>query len=108
MMQRFKLVFFAPVSATQPVLQHLFTTFPQHVGRIGAYGGCAFVSRGTGQFTPQAGAQPAIGTVGVPERVEEDRVEVLVRGEVRRVLEELKKIHPYEEVAYDVYRLEEL
>ena len=60
-----------------------------------------------GQFVPQEGAQPAIGQVGTPERVEEDRVEVVVRAsdgagagegagvdggvEMHRVLEELKK-----------------
>ncbi|KAI0774843.1 hypothetical protein BD413DRAFT_472358 [Trametes elegans] len=121
---RYKVVFFAPRSSTQSILQHLFARFPNHVGRIGAYGGCAFVSPGTGQFLPLEGANPVIGAVGKPEQVEEDRVEVLVLGagpgessnaaatsdtgvEVKSVLRELKKVHPYEEVAYDVYRLEE-
>lgn len=63
-----------------------------------------------GQFVPQEGAQPAIGQVGTPERVEEDRVEVVVHAsadpasgtgagegadggvEMHRVLEELKKV----------------
>ncbi|KAI0359520.1 hypothetical protein OH77DRAFT_1420031 [Trametes cingulata] len=123
-MPKYKLVFFAPRASTQPILQHLFARFPNHVGRIGAYGGCAFVSPGTGQFLPLEGANPAIGEVGKPERVEEDRVEVLVLGapssnhaasttgnaggvEMTSVLQELKKVHPYEEVAYDVYRLED-
>ncbi|KAI8978326.1 hypothetical protein BD414DRAFT_538936 [Trametes punicea] len=127
--QKYKLVFFTPRTSTQTVLQHLFTRFPNHVGRIGAYGGCAFVTPGTGQFLPLEGANPAIGTVGKPEQVEEDRVEVLVLGaeagasapssegatgipadagvDVRSVLQELKKVHPYEEVAYDIYRLED-
>ncbi|EPT00429.1 hypothetical protein FOMPIDRAFT_1163155 [Fomitopsis schrenkii] len=113
-MPRYKLVFFTPTSSTQTILAHLFAHFPRSVGRIGLYGGCAFVSRGTGQFVPQEGAQPAIGQVGTPERVEEDRVEVVVHAsadpasgvEMHRVLEELKKVHPYEEVAYDVYKLE--
>ncbi|TBU44383.1 hypothetical protein BD309DRAFT_990314 [Dichomitus squalens] len=122
---KFKLVFFVPRASTQTVLQHLFSRFPIEVGRIGAYGGCAFVSPGTGQFVPLEGANPVIGEVGKPERVEEDRVEVLVLGsrpgaqetegtetgasgvDVRAVLQELKKVHPYEEVAYDVYRLED-
>ncbi|OCH92052.1 hypothetical protein OBBRIDRAFT_774165 [Obba rivulosa] len=114
-MARFKLVFFSPVASTQRVLQHLFATYPHHVGRIGLYGGCAFVTRGTGQFMPLQGAQPAIGVVGAQEFVEEDRVEVVVsetpeggeRVQMRSVLEELKKVHPYEEVAYDIYRLED-
>ncbi|KAI0753208.1 hypothetical protein C8Q80DRAFT_1095793 [Daedaleopsis nitida] len=138
-MQRYKLVFFTPRTSTQTVLQHLFARFPNHVGRIGAYGGCAFVSPGTGQFRPLEGARPAIGQVGKPEHVEEDRVEVLVvlgasparvvssdidcaerhgahaagaddadaSVEMNAVLQELKEVHPYEEVAYDVYRLED-
>ena len=32
----------------------------------------------TGQFLPLEGANPAIGEIGKPEHVEEDRVEVLV------------------------------
>ena len=47
-MPRYKLVFFAPRANTQAILAHLFDRFPQHVGRIGAYAGCAFVSPGTG------------------------------------------------------------
>ncbi|KAI0731557.1 hypothetical protein C8Q72DRAFT_874752 [Fomitopsis betulina] len=123
-MSRYKLVFFTPTASTQTILAHLFAQFPRHVGRIGLYDGCAFVSRGTGQFVPQEGAHPAIGKAGEPERVEEDRVEVVVHAsahpasgtdankglddgvEMHRVLEELKKVHPYEEVAYDVYKLE--
>ncbi|PIL33655.1 hypothetical protein GSI_04278 [Ganoderma sinense ZZ0214-1] len=140
--RKLKLVFFIPRASTQAVLRHLFARFPNHVGRIGAYGGCAFVSPGVGQFLPLEGANPAIGEVGRPEHVEEDRVEVLVLGareredpggqgqgqgplaahghsaadagdgtgtgvEMAVVLEELKKVHPYEEVAYDVYRLED-
>ncbi|KAI0669581.1 hypothetical protein C8Q78DRAFT_976910 [Trametes maxima] len=113
-MQKYKLVFFTPRSDTQAVLRHLFARFPNHVGRIGVYSGCAFVSPGTGQFLPLEGARPTIGAVGKPETVDEDRVEVLVLGagasagvDMRSVLQELKKVHPYEEVAYDVYRLED-
>ncbi|KAH9920954.1 GTP cyclohydrolase 1 type 2/Nif3, partial [Fomitopsis serialis] len=111
-MPRFKLVFFVPVASTQHVLGRLFERFPRNVGRIGAYGGCAFVSRGTGQFTPLDGAHPAIGEVGRPERVEEDRVEVVVQADSEADLSDAglregQRVHPYEEVAYDVYRLED-
>ncbi|OJT06519.1 hypothetical protein TRAPUB_2596 [Trametes pubescens] len=108
-MPRYKLIFFSPRPSTQAILQHLFKRFPNHVGRIGAYGGCAFVTPGTGQFTPLEGANPVIGAVGKPESVDEDRVEVLVLGsrpegaastpsesdagvEMNSVLQELKKV----------------
>ncbi|KAK6992251.1 putative GTP cyclohydrolase 1 type 2 [Favolaschia claudopus] len=88
---KFKLVFFSPAPNTRGVLDHLFNTFLAHVGKIGNYQRCAFLTRGTGQFAPTADANPTIGQLGKLEQVEEDRVEV----------------HPYEEVAYDVYRLED-
>ncbi|KAJ7180684.1 GTP cyclohydrolase 1 type 2/Nif3 [Mycena filopes] len=104
---RFKLVFFSPAPNTRAILDHLFRTFPAHVGKIGNYERCAFLSRGTGQFQPSAGAHPAIGEVGALQSVEEDRVEVSVLDRVREVVKELKAVHPYEEVAYDVYRVED-
>ena len=85
---------------------------------------------------PGEEANPTVGEPGKPEFVEEDRVEVVVNGreEVRQCISELRKVrrrisdavnsivlicfrllplfsflqcHPYEEVAYDVYRLED-
>ncbi|KAJ7612473.1 GTP cyclohydrolase 1 type 2/Nif3 [Mycena polygramma] len=104
---RFKLVFFSPAPHTQAILNHLFAAFPASVGKIGSYERCAFLTRGTGQFLPTAAAHPTIGAVGAVEHVEEDRVEVLVLERVREVVQALKDVHPYEEVAYDVYKLED-
>lgn len=112
---RFKLVFFSPRTETQTILSHLFSfNLPSSgkptVGKIGNYSSCAFVSPGKGQFLPGEEATPTIGKVGVPEFVEEDRVEVVVSGtrdDVRCIVDELKKCHSYEEVACDVYRLED-
>ncbi|KAJ7155380.1 hypothetical protein C8R43DRAFT_999572 [Mycena crocata] len=105
---RFKLVFFCPAPNTRTILNHLFQKFPTQVGKIGNYDEVAFISRGTGQFQPGAGSKPAIGSEGTLEFVEEDRVEVVVLDKVREVVEELKAIHPYEEVAYDVYKVEDI
>lgn len=58
-MTRYKLVFFTPTASTQTILAHLFAQFPRHVGRIGLYGGCAFVSRGTGPSPPHGAPLPA-------------------------------------------------
>ncbi len=70
----------------------------------------SFESRGTGQFLPGEGAVPNIGAVGKLERVEEMRVEVLCVGRDVMVgaVGALKKAHPYEEVAYEVYKLEDV
>ena len=63
MSAKFKLVFFVPRASTQSVLQHLFARFPNHVGRIGAYGGCAFVSPGTGA---RASVPPSLPSLFFP------------------------------------------
>ncbi|THH19700.1 hypothetical protein EW146_g1542 [Bondarzewia mesenterica] len=110
-MVRFKLVFFTPAISTRNILDHLFAKYPKELGKIGQYEQCAFVSRGTGQFKPAAGANPTIGSVGNLEFVEEDRVELVVNDkgeehlELKNAIKELKSVHPYEEVAYDVYQL---
>ena len=78
-------------------------------GRLGKYSFCSFSTRGVGRFKPEAGAQPHIGKVGKIEEVEEERIEVTCDGAlVKDVIAAIKKVHPYEEVALDVYRLEDL
>jgi hypothetical protein len=55
----------------------------------------------TGQFKPGPGTQPAIGTLGELEYVEEDRVEVVVndkggRDEVKNAIRELKAVSSWD------------
>jgi len=66
-------------------------------GRVGDYEGCAFLSEGTGYFTPLPGAHPvAAPTAG--QGTAEVRIEVVVsRDLVERVLEAARGAHPYEE-----------
>jgi dinuclear metal center YbgI/SA1388 family protein len=78
-------------------------------GRIGAYEACAFAQPGTGYFRPGAEADPFIGEAdGALESVDEIKLEVEVaRWDLPRVLHALRTAHPYEEVAYDVYPVEQ-
>lgn len=77
-------------------------------GKIGNYSFCSFTSRGTGRFLPGAGAHPAIGSVGKLEEVEEEKIEVVCEAtHIKAVITALKKAHPYEEVAYEVYKMED-
>jgi len=76
-------------------------------GRLGNYFYCTFSTRGIGRFKPEAGANPHIGSVGQMEAVEEERIEVSVEDSlVQGVVDAIKKVHPYEEMALDVYNLE--
>ena len=76
-------------------------------GQVGQYADCSFQADGTGTFTPGAGTRPAIGAPHQPETVPEKRLEVLLplhrQGAVLRAL---RAAHPYEEVAYELIKLE--
>jgi len=75
-------------------------------GWIGNYSHCTFQLHGTGTFKPLAGANPYIGSVGDLEKVEEIRLETIVsQRNAGRVIKAMLKVHPYEEVAYDLYPL---
>ena len=78
-------------------------------GRIGDYERCSWYTLGTGTFLAGETADPAVGEVGQEEHVPEYRVEVVVPEQsLAAVLDALRKAHPYEEVAFDLYPLHEL
>lgn len=57
---------------------------------------------------PEEGAHPTIGQVGKMEAVVEERIEVVcARDAVSDVVAAIKAVHPYEEVALDIYSLED-
>ena len=78
-------------------------------GKIGNYTYCSFSSQGIGRFKPGEGARPVIGKIGKLESVKEERIEAVCPREIlNNVVSAIKKVHPYEEVALDVYPLEEI
>jgi hypothetical protein len=94
------LVFYVPVDDTERVLAAVLAT---GAGAIGDYRDCAYITAGTGQFRPLAGARPAIGTVGDLETVAENRVELVLDRSLRgAVVAALRAAHPYEEPAFHV------
>jgi len=98
-----KLITFVPSNHAEAVLDALAAA---GAGHVGDYDRCAFVTAGQGTFRPGDGARPAIGTVGEIEVVEESRLEmVLPRSRRVRVVEALRRAHPYEEPAFDVLEL---
>ncbi|MGF7186797.1 dinuclear metal center YbgI/SA1388 family protein [Desulfitispora alkaliphila] len=76
-------------------------------GWIGNYSECGFELKGQGTFRPQDETNPYIGTPGKLERVDEYRLETIVpENKLKRAIAAMIKAHPYEEVAYDIYPLE--
>ncbi|MFC1490147.1 Nif3-like dinuclear metal center hexameric protein [Candidatus Latescibacterota bacterium] len=72
-------------------------------GVIGNYNLCSFKSKGTGTYTPSEGSTPFEGKINELSRAEEDRIEMIVPSVfVSDVISEVKNIHPYEEMAYDI------
>jgi len=103
---RYKLVWFVPREALDETREAVFAA---GAGRIGDYERCSWYAAGTGTFLGGEGTDPAVGRAGAEERVAELRVETVVPGErLRAVIDALVAAHPYEEPAYDVYRLEDV
>jgi len=101
-----KIVVYVPLSHTDQVREAIGKV---GAGKLGKYSFCSFSTTGTGRFKPEEGANPHIGKVGELESVEEERIEVTCEdGLVKSVISTIKKVHPYEEVALDVYNLEKI
>jgi hypothetical protein len=98
-----KLVVFVPAEALDAVRDAVFAA---GAGRIGDYERCSWYAEGTGTFLGGEGTDPTIGERGREERVPELRLETVFPAERQaEVIDALRRAHPYEEPAYDVYEL---
>lgn len=99
----YKLAFFVPVDDAESVKEAVFAT---GAGRIGDYEACCFQTPGQGQFRPLDDADPHIGQVGALSHVEELKVELVCEEDyLEAAVAALKLAHPYEEPAYEAWRL---
>ena len=100
---KIKIVTFAPTGDADAIRQALGES---GAGRIGEYSFCSYSVIGKGRFTPSISARPHIGHANRPEIVEEERIEVICeRKNAKSVIAAMKRAHPYEEVAFDIYPL---
>lgn len=101
-----KIVVFVPESHSALLRK---TMAEAGAGKMGKYSFCSFTSKGVGRFKPEKGANPKIGVVGKIESAEEERIETIcARDFLGRVIAAIKKVHPYETPAIDVYALEDI
>ena len=99
-----KFVVFVPLSHADAVRQSLGKA---GAGKIGNYNFCSFSSRGIGRFRGNEKANPVIGKAENYEAVKEERIETIVpRKILKNIIKKIKAVHPYEEVAFDIYPLE--
>lgn len=102
----YKLAFFVPADHKEKVKQAIFAT---GAGRIGNYDCCSWETLGTGQFRALQGSNPFIGQQGVVETVQEYRVELVCHDHlIQTAVAALRSAHPYEEPAFDVWKLENI
>ena len=99
-----KLAVFVPASHIDKVREAVCTA---GAGAIGDYSDCTFSAQGIGTFRGGAATNPFIGKPGILEATQEFRLET-VFGEnlASKVLSAMRRVHPYEEVAYDLYQVE--
>ena len=99
----YKLCVYVPESHLETVKQALFDA---GAGRIGNYDSCCWQVLGQGQFRPLEGSDPFLGRHGGIEQVAEYRVELVCADLlVTAVVAALRAAHPYEEPAFDLWRL---
>jgi dinuclear metal center YbgI/SA1388 family protein len=99
-----KLVTYVPMEDKENVLTALFAA---GAGEIGNYSSCAFRTVGIGSFKPNTSAKPVIGEINKLEQVEETKIETIFPTHLQAsIVSALKKAHPYEEVAFDIFALQ--
>lgn len=99
-----KLVVYVPKGSEMIVKEALFTA---GAGAIGNYNECSFSSDGMGSFKGNELSKPVVGTKGKLIELQETKIEVLFEKHLQRiVLKHLFEVHPYEEVAFEIYNLE--
>lgn len=99
-----KITTFIPVEHKDVVLEALHQA---GAGNLGKYRNCSFQVEGIGTFLPTENAKPAIGEKNQQERVNEVRVEMIFPSYLKtQIVNTLKSVHPYEEVAFYLQALE--
>lgn len=98
-----KLVVFVPKENSAKLLAALYAA---GAGNIGNYYNCSFTSTGIGTFTAGQNANPVQGAIGIAEKYEEEKIEVIFPAYLQsNIIKTMKENHGFEEVAYDILNL---
>ena len=104
-MAMYKLCVYIPEQSLESVKAAMFNA---GAGRIGAYEQCCWQSSGKGQFMPVAGSNPSLGSMNQLEQLIEYTVELVCETDkLEKVIAALKQSHPYEEPAFQYWRVNE-
>lgn len=95
---------FVPKDHSENVKEALFAA---GAGNIGFYDECSFTLNGKGTFRPVEGSNPFSGQQDIRENAEEDMISVIFEDYKKgKIVSAMKAAHPYEEVAYQIYQLD--
>ena len=99
-----KIVVYVPASHTEKVRNAMFNA---GAGNIGAYSNCSFGAKGEGTFTANENAKPFVGEIGKLHIEDEVKIEMIAtKNNLHEIKKAIVKNHPYEEVAFDIYNVE--
>lgn len=99
-----RLITFAPVDKAEEVRQGIFNAGAGHIGK---YAECSFNSEGIGTFKAEEGADPYVGEVGKRHNEKETKIEIVYPFYLEnQIVKALIDNHPYEEVAYDIFTMD--
>tara|TARA_E500000178_G_scaffold355589_1_gene428769 strand:- start:965 stop:2059 length:1095 start_codon:yes stop_codon:yes gene_type:complete len=100
----FKLITYVPNDFHEIILNSLFKS---GAGKIGKYSECSFTSQGEGSFRGSILSNPRYGKKNIRSNIKEKKIEVIFeKNKKSKIIDSLKLNHPYEEVAYDIFKLE--
>ncbi len=101
-----KLVVFVPIDHTNEVRAAICDA---GAGKIGNYDYCSYNTNGQGTFRAGEGSDPFVGEKGELHFEEEIKIETIFpKAKQQDVIQAMLSSHPYEEVAYDIYPIENL
>ncbi len=101
----YKICFYVPETHVEEVKNAMFA---KGAGKIGDYSCCAWQVLGEGQFLPLKESHAFVGEKNQLEKLAEYKVEMICLAQyIHEVISALKNTHPYEEVAYQVWCVEE-
>lgn len=99
-----RLITFAPTDKAEEVRRAVFAAGAGHIGK---YSECSFNSEGTGTFKAEKGADPYVGEIGRQHQERETKIEIVYPFYLEaQVVKALVTNHPYEEVAYDIFTMD--
>lgn len=98
-----KVIVITPKDSTDQLIEAMSNS---GAGIIGNYSHCAFIIEGTGNWKSEQGSNPIIGKVGKISREIENKIEMVCpENKVKEVITAIKKCHPYETPAIEIYQL---